>query len=254
MKKFRILILLLLIVNFSFSQTIINAERLISGADSSIYAVSASYNGTRGNSTTDRIDISPSILLIRKRNDYKFFGGYNLLSKSNNKILNSGFFHLRHNYKITDRIKTFEFYQLQFNDALLLIKREVFGAGLRLGIVKKDSAKLDFSFGLMRELEVLNTATLGQGELSETDYIRATTLCSINLLLGKKMKINNVIYYQPYLKDFTDFRILNDFAIAFSITNHFDLITSITTRFDSDPPGHLEKLDNVISSGVIVKF
>ena len=127
MKIFKCVIIFLLLDNLGYSQTIINAERLIDDADSTIYAISLSYTGTRGNSNTDQLDISPAFILLRKKNEFKIFGGYSLLSESGNRILNSGFMHIRHNHKLTRRIKTFEFYQLQFNDALLLTKREVFG-------------------------------------------------------------------------------------------------------------------------------
>ena len=120
MRTFGFVIFYLSFCNIGFSQTIINAERLINGADSTIYSVSITYAGNRGNSNTDQLDISPAIVLLRKNNDYKLFGGYNLLSQAEKNILRGGFIHLRHNYSITDRIKTFEFYQLQFNDVLLL--------------------------------------------------------------------------------------------------------------------------------------
>lgn len=254
MKTVKYIIFFFLLNSSAYSQTIINAERLIDGVDSTIYAISLSYNGTKGNSNTDQLAVSPSIILLRKKNEYKLFGGYNLLSESSKTILKGGYIHFRHNYKISERVKTFEFYQLQFNDVLLLTKREVFGAGFRFNLINKDSLKSNFNIGLMRELEILNKSALGLNEISETKYFRATTLFSIKWIFGKLVKIDNVIYYQPYLKDFYDYRILNDFRLTSSITNHFELVTSLTTRYDSKPPGSLEKLDNVISFGLNVKF
>ena len=191
---------------------------------------------------------------LRKQNEYKLFGDYSLLSESGNEILNSGFVHIRHNYKLSDRIKTFEFYQLQFNDVLLLEKREVFGAGLRFAVINKDSLKLNFGMGLMRESEILNKTTLKPGELSVTNYWRATSVVSFKWIVSKIVKIDNVIYFQPYLKDFNDYRLLNDFNMGVSITNHFELITSLTIRYDNKPPGSLKKMDSVISFGFNMKF
>jgi putative salt-induced outer membrane protein YdiY len=254
MKKFKWLILFLFIGNFGFSQTIINAERLIDGADSTIYAISASYNGTRGNSTTDQLDISPAFILLKKKNDYKLFGGYSVLSGSGKGILNSGFVHFRHNYKISGRIKTFEFYQLQFNDVLLLNKREIFGAGLRFSMIHKDSLDLDFELGLMKENEVLNKTKL----LPDEDYLvknyRITFVNSFKWIINKYVKLNNVIYYQPNVSNFRDYRILNDISLTTSLTGRIQLLTALTLRYDNKPPGTLQNLDSALSVGLNIKF
>lgn len=254
MKAAKCLIIFLLIAKYGSSQTIINAERLTDGTDSTIYSFVLSYNGTKGNSNTDQFDISPNVVLLREKNDYKLFGGYSLLSESSNRILNTGFVHIRHNFKLTGRIKTFEFYQIQFNKVLLLTKREVFGAGLRFSLLNNDNLKFDFGTGVMREVEVLNKTFLLPDELSETKYYRITCVNTISWIAGKIVKIHNVLYYQPYLNDFNDYRLLDEFNFIVSITEHFELLTSLTTRYDSKPPGKLNKLDNVISFGFNVKF
>ncbi len=244
----------LFIAQNAYSQTIINAERYTGGGDSTLFALAFSYNGTKGNSNTDQFSISPNISLIRKKNDYMLFGGYAVLSRSNTKILNAGYVHLRHNYKITDRIKTFEFYQLQFNEILLLKKREVFGAGLRYSFLKKDSLNLDIGLGVMREVEILNKKTLLPDEISETKYYRATCVSTLNWMAGKTVRINNVMYYQPYLKDLSDYRLLNDFNLLVSLTKHFKLVTSVTARYDSKPPSSLKNLDTAVSFGFEVRL
>jgi hypothetical protein len=68
--------------------------------DSTIYAISLSYNGTKGNSNTNQLDISSLFILLRKKNEFKLFGGYNLLSESGKTILKGGYIHLRHNYRV----------------------------------------------------------------------------------------------------------------------------------------------------------
>ena len=241
-------------VSFGFSQTIINVERLIDGSDSTVYALALSYNGTQGNSVTTQLDISPAVIFLRKKNEYKIFGGYSFLSESVNTILKNGFMHIRHNYKLTERIKTFEFYQLQFNDELLLDKRLVFGAGLKYSMLTKDSLKFDISLGIMREQEVLNKIVLQPGEIAKTNYYRANYANCFKWIIGKNVKIDDILYYQPYLKDFSDFRLLNDFNLTVSITDHFELINSLTIRYDSQPPGSLKNFDSTLSLGLNVKF
>lgn len=254
MKLIKSLFLFLLIANPVFSQTIINAERLTSDKDSTIYSLAFSYNGARGNSVTDQLGIAPAFILTKDRNEYKLFGGYSFLSESDNVILHSGFVHLRHNYKITKRIKSFAFYQRQFNEVLLLNRREVFGGGLRYRFLDKDSLNFDIGFGAIRETEILNRSTLLPDEISETTFYRASCVSSLSWKLGKNLKIFNVIYFQPYLKNFNDFRLLNDFNMIVSISKQFELIAALTTRYDNMPPGTLKTADNQINFGFNFKF
>lgn len=254
MKFIKTLFLFFLVANTVSSQTIINAERLTSEEDSTIYSLAFSYSGSRGNAVTDRLAISPSFILTKEQNEFKVFGGYSFLSQSNTTILHSGFVHLRHNYKFSKRLKSFSFYQRQFNEVLLLNRREVFGAGLRYRFLAKDSLNLDIGMSVIRETEILNKATLLPGEISETTYYRASCVSSFNWKLGKNLRIHNVIYFQPYLKNLSDYRLLNDFNLIFSISKQFELITALTTRYDNMPPGTLKATDNSIDFGFNLKF
>jgi len=237
----------------SSAQTIINAERFIE-KDSTIYSLGAAYNGTRGNSTIDKIDINPVIIFVKKKNEFRIFGGYSLLADSGNGILNSGFIHFRHNFKISNKFKTFEFYQQQFNDVLLLNQREVFGGGLRYSLIKRDSFNLDFEAGIMKEKEVLNKSSLLINEEFITNCYRVTVLNSIKWKINKTIQLYNILYYQPKIGDFSDFRILNDFSLNISISKHLQLVNLLTIRYDNQPPGILKNYDTALSLGLNINF
>lgn len=254
MKSLLSLFFLLTFCSLAYGQTIINAETLTSKADSSIYTLSFSYRGTQGNLATNQFAISPNILLMRKKNEYKILGGYSFFSQNDTRILHSGFIHLRHNYKINNRFKTLAFYQAQFNEVLLLNRRQLFGAGLRYRLIAGDSLSFDLSAGPMREYEELNTASLDPGEIAETSFTRASFVSSFSWLANKSFSVHHVLYYQPYLSNFSDYRLLNDLNFKVSISKYFSLITSVTTRYDNMPPGALKKYDNAVSVGINLKF
>jgi len=237
-----------------YSQTIINAEKLNSATDSLMFSVNLSYSGHRGNAVTDKFKLAPSFLLIRKKNDFKLFGGYSVLSAGNTSFLNNGFAHIRHNYKLTTRLKTFAFYQIQFNDVLLLSKREVFGTGLRYAVVQKDSLSFDMGLGAMHESEFLNTKSLEVGEVANTFVVRATVVSSFQWILNEFVQFNNVLYYQPYLKNMDDFRILNDFSFTARINPKFNISMTLTARYDSKSPSALTNLDSVMNVGIGYRF
>ncbi len=254
MKSLVNIVLLLSISGLTYAQTIINAEALNSETDSSIYALAFAYDGTQGNLTMNQIGLSPNIILLRSRNEYKLLGGYSFLSEQGENIMNSGYIHLRHNFKISERLKTLAFYQVQFNEVLLLNQRQLFGLGLRYRLIDKDSLSYDISAGPMREYEMLDGASLEPGETIATSFTRASIVSSFSWEAGKNFSIHHVLYYQPYLSDFSDFRLLNDLNFVVSLSKYFSLVTAVTTRYDNLPPSTLKKFDNAVSIGVNVKF
>ena len=181
-------------------------------------------------------------------------GGYALLSEDGEGILRSGFAHIRHNYNLSNRIQSFEFYQIQFDDVLLIEKRELFGAGLRYNLIKKDSLKIDMELGVMQENERLNPATLNPNETLSTKFIRITAVNSLKYRLSKTVVINNILYYQPRVIDFKDYRLLNDFSLAVSLTEYFEMVTTFTMRYDSQPPSSSKSLDTSVSFGFNLKL
>lgn len=243
---------LLFILNLQ-AQTIINAEKFQSSEDSLVFAFELQYNGTSGNANTNQLSLSPVISSTGKKQDIKLFGGYNILSSASTSILNSGFVHLRHNYKISQRLKTFAFYQLQFNEVLLLTKRDVYGLGLRYRFIKNDSLHLDIGSGAMKELEVLDETQISFTDEVTTNYLRGTAVYSFKLV-QKKYKINHVAYYQPYFKNFQDFRLLNDINLAIALNKHLSLNILFVSRYDSKPPSVLKKYDNSLMIGISVSY
>jgi len=253
MKKIVLFFSLFLTINAS-AQTIINAEKLGSPKDSLLLAVEVSYSGTRGNAVTDQIDFAPSFLLIGKKNDFKLFAGYSVLSADEESLLNSGFIHFRHNYKIFKRLKTFGFYQIQFNEVLLLKKREAYGAGLRYSLINKDSLSFDMGIGIMQENEFLDKTSLLANETVNTYFIRGAIVSSFEWVINESVKINNVLYFQPNISSFKDYRVLNDFSLIAKLSDEIYFTTSLTLRYDSRPPSSLKAFDSVLDVGIGYAF
>lgn len=251
-KNFKLLTFFLLFASLATSQTIINAERVGSERDSSVYSLNLMYSGTRGNVTTDQISLSPVVVLKRKKNELKVFASYNVLSQSGNKILNSGYAHARHNYNIKSNLKSVVFYQLQFNEVLRLNKREVIGAGFRFNVVNKDSVSAGLSVGVMHEYELLNRSGLQLNEVYKTSYLRGSLVGSFSWIINNYLKINDVLYYQPYLKNIKDYRILNDVNFSVKINDYFSLLLVSSIRLDSKPPSSIGGYDWSFKVGVSV--
>lgn len=238
----------------SVAQTIINAENLIRGAKSSTFSFDARYSGSRGNSNTNQFQVTPSFVKMGKVNQFKFLSSYKVLTGNNQRFLNSGFIHLRHHYVLYSRLKTDFFYQLQFNEVLLLQKRELVGGGIRLTLLNNDSISNDLGVGVMHEYELLDHQSLEENEKYKSNYLRLTFLNSFVWRLKDDLTLSNVTYYQPYLLQLNDFRILNDIRLAVNINKHISLLMQLEFRFDSDPPSALTYYDLGLSAGLNMKW
>ncbi len=238
------ILFLLLLPFIGVAQTIINAERLGNdGKDSLVFSCSGSYAGTRGNARTDQVALSSSVMVRKKKNEIKFFASYDLLAQKSNSILNSGFIHGRHQHLLRSRIKSVLFYQLQFNEILRLTKREVMGGGIRIEVLKQDSLSAALTVGLMHEYEVLDRNDLSQGENFKTNYVRGSLVGSFRWFINDFMELSDVVYYQPYLKNMEDFRVLNDVNLVFKLNKNFSILLISTLRFDSRPPSSVQGYD-----------
>lgn len=251
MKHFISLFLLMLALTTS-SQTIINAER-VGGKDSTVFACSINYQGTRGNASTNQLHLSPVVLLKGSKQELKLFGAYHVLASSAGNLLNSAYVHARHHFALNSRVKTLAFYQLQFNEILQLNKREVFGSGFRFEAVRSDSLSLALSAGVMHEYELLDLANLRTNEKHKTNYFRASLISSFKWISNRNFQIDDVIYYQPHLVNFKDFRVLNDLSFSFKLNHRIRFLLLTSIRMDSQPPSSIKGIDWNFKFGIEIK-
>jgi len=237
------------------AQTIINAEKCFEPTDTTFFTLSVDYEGNRGNSMLDELDAASAYGISFKRNVFKLIGGYSTLIEDKSTILNGGYLQLRHNYSLNDALlRSFIFYQIQFNDVLLLSRRELLGLGLRGHILAKGDDFLDIGTGVMYELEQLDDALLEPSEETTSKLARMTNLLSGHLTLSERINITNVIYYQPDIKRFTDFRILNDFAVSFEIAKKLSVEMILVYRYDNEPPSALKQTDLNMGTGLVINL
>jgi len=248
-------LVLMFAATLACGQTIINAEKNFEPGDTAFFSLSGEYEGNRGNSVVDQLDASLATGYRFTKHTFKLMGGYSTLMEDNEKILNGGHVQVRHNLSfLKKRMKSFLFYQLQFNDILLLTKRELVGAGVRGHLLFKGDDFLDVGTGVMYELEQLDPFYLLPVETSLTKYYRMSNMVSCRLTVGEKIGVNNVLYYQPWLEDFKDFRMLNDFSISFEVLENLAVDLTLVYRYDSDPPSALENGDMDIGTGLTLSF
>ena len=213
------------------------------------------YEGARGNSDLNKTDFEFFSSYKIQSHIFRFVGGFNYLNSSGETITSDIYGQVRYNHVFTGHLQSFTFYQLQKNEILLVKRRELAGAGLRIALLKKDSARirLDAGIGGMYENELLKSTAQDQPYTAAQNYFRMTDFLSFRYV-HKTIRVVDVMYYQPLVKSFTDFRIYNDLSVQFGIRKHLTFETGFVWRYDSRPPGSLKKQDLNLKNGIVLNF
>jgi hypothetical protein len=193
-------IIILVIVSYSLfvkSQTLVNTEKMafLDGKD---YLIGAElgYEGSFGNS--DIQQFSSIFILGYKLNNHhllRVMGGFEFLSEDKKELTNIAFTQFRYNYIFSSKIRTFHFYQIQYNKVILLNRRDLYGSGIRLSFFKNDSSKVkvNIGIGLMYEEEQLDPHLIGADDISHTELFRMANFISVRYKTTKNIEFLSAI-------------------------------------------------------------
>jgi hypothetical protein len=257
MSRYFLFLIALFFYNFSLAQSIVNTEKLFLDNDDG-FAVSAELMGSsiKGNADVLLVEYSLNFAYKKAKNSFKLLSGGEYINENKQVISNSIFSQLRYNYNFSAKSRLFAFTQIQSNAILLLEHRLLGGAGFRQNIIekKKDSTrtfKIDLSAGIMQEEELLNRADLPETEKYYNNYTRSVISLVGVYEVTDVFTIVNTTYLQQYLKDFSDYRLLNETNLMFSINEWLSVSLDLEYRFDSDPPSILKDTDFNTNFGLV---
>ncbi|NNF74132.1 MAG: DUF481 domain-containing protein [Flavobacteriaceae bacterium] len=173
------------------------------------------------------------------RNKLLFIGNYSLLRAEDRDLDNNWFLHLRYNREFTDFFRVEAFIQSQENQLLLIDSRRLVGAGVRLKPLqerarnnnKRNSLHLYLGLAYMYEQE--------QSELFDLELFnhRASSYLTASFKFSQSgVTLTNTFYYQPLLKDFTNYRISQDLDMAFPINSVIRFIARFNYFLNSSSP------------------
>lgn len=152
-----------------------------------------------------------------------------------NSFLNTGFQHLRYNYRY-DSLWTGEtFVQTQYNKPLRLDFRLTVGAGPRLTAIHSKQFKVNLGTDLMYENEYVTDGPAFSEARSST-YVAAT----VNF--NEIASYTAVVYYQPKLFDASDHRIALESGLLLNITKRMTLESRLNLLKDTAQPAGVPSL------------
>ena len=257
MKNIIIFFTLLFCSIVSSGQSIVNTEKLFTNNDEGL-GVSAEFSGRSisGNASVLLLGYSLNFSYKKNKNYFRLLSGGQYINKDRENVSNSLFTQFRYNYFINNKSRFFSFIQVQSNAILLIEKRLLGGAGYRHNIVdlKNDSSSkfsLDISTGIIQEEEILKRENLPSFEEYYTNYTRAIFSLVGIVEIKDKFTLVNTTYFQQYVLDFSDFRLLNETNLMVKINQWLSISLDLEYRFDSQPPSVLKDQDFNTNIGLV---
>ncbi len=233
----RLIIFLFLLSSYTGrTQTIVNTYDLITPIDS-IWSATTELQGTfaAGNGVFTALNSGLGLgRTINSKTEAWFLGGYNYASESGNSIYSTGFLNTRLHYSLPQNLQLQLFYQGQFNSALELDQRSLFGVNFGKSLFTKEYI-YKFTAGSFRELEIYS-------DKSEMNLFRGNIAASITTEFSD-VDVHLTLYFQPDLNSFVDYRMLGELALQFPISEQLEFEVESALRYDSDPHLNLLPLD-----------
>ncbi len=165
-----------------------------------------------------------------KKSLYLILGSIYIIKSDKEKLVNSGFFHFRYNYKIKNWLRWEAFTQVQYNKLIGLRMRFLVGTGPRFKVVQVEKFKTYIGTLYMLEYEINNDKTekLLQGRFS--------TYLSFSFRPIKSVEIISTTYYQPLFSQLYDYRISTENAFNFKFHKNISFGLNFRLQYDTRPP------------------
>ncbi len=202
---------------------------------------------------TQRLLLFNNNLALQYRRQKNLFLLVNSLSYSlseDESFERNGYYHLRHNYILSERWSTELFGQYQVNLPLRIKARYLLGTGVRYSLFKNSRGKLALGSSVMYEYDAeLNNERLNRA-------VRGNFYLS--LLLNKKDRyaFSSIVYYQPDLLYWTDFRFNGELRFAFDLWKSLQFVVVAVGNYDAFPvvDADIPRLTYKLTNGLSYSF
>jgi hypothetical protein len=189
-----------------------------------------------------------SHLQYKTKNDqglWLILGNFGFLKVNNNRFASDGLAHLRYNRKINKWMRWEFFGQYQNNIITQIDSRILLGTGPRFKLISSKIFHLYTASLFMYEREKERTnPVITHNDLRNSSYL------SFTWLPKDYLEIISTTYFQPLVKKFSDYRILNQVSLKIKATPHFSLSMKWNYLHDSRPAGNAPQTTYNFATGV----
>lgn len=172
-----------------------------------------------------------------------------MIDSDEGNLQNSWFLHTRFNYKLNRLLSLEAFLQGQYNQLLVVEQRNLVGAGLRMKWMDRKNFSGYLGNSYMYEIEYSDRAGTSEHNHRNSTYISLSYLSKT-----KRFSITNTVYFQPLYKDFSDYRILEQFQLDIPLADWFKIFMVYDYYFDSQTPLNTREYTSQLQIGVGLSF
>lgn len=183
-----------------------------------------------------------------EKHTFMLLGGAGMIRAGENDFDNSGHIHFRYNLDLNKWLTWEAFTQGQYNRVLMIDHRELIGTGPRFQLVNSERSKLYSAALYMFENEVLTEDAGSQINHRISSYV------AFNWRFNDHIAINNIMYFQPVIKDFSDHRIMLQTGLKFKITKIVGFTVNFNLLNNSNPPPGIKNTVYSVRNGLEVRL
>lgn len=227
----------------------VEKERIVS-ADSAGWFGDFGINLSAARNTKNHLVFSANSHLQHKRPKSLFLllMDFGLVKAEGEEFANSGFGHLRYNTKLGEVVRWEAFTQLQYNRLTKINQRFIAGTGPRFKLTPYESAKFYWGIAYMFEYEEnVNPVVILRDH-------RISSYFSFTLTPVETVSFISTTYVQPLIKDFNDYRVLNESVLKLGISGSLSFNTTFQISYDANPPFEVPLLTYALMNGILFEF
>jgi hypothetical protein len=183
----------------------------------------------------------------QNRNTHLVLSDLNIVRTPNQDYINYGYLHYRYSFLLQKNPNIYleGFAQTQYNTVQKIKSRTLVGGGLKFKILGNDSINLNAGWTFFYEYEEVTTPEY-------SSLVRNSNFVSFNWRISKAWDLKTIIYYQPDISDFRDYRVTNETTISHRLTQHISIVGNISLLYDSRPPVGVPV--NILNSSLLLRY
>lgn len=236
---------------FVNAQAFLNIEALRQHDKSGFFgATSFVFSGAQGNTNKMNARFSSQNIYNLDSNEFLSILNYSYGKANDKKNTDKGSLHLRYTRKLSKSWRAETFYQVQYNDFQKLIHRDLVGLGLREELLKSKTESLYAGQSLFYEYERFDDPSRSDFQ----EHLRLNLYLAYNRELGSKGTFVFILYYQPSLKKWIDYRVRANTGFSFNIWKNLNVDILLNYSFDRNLPATVKREDFVYYTGFKVSY
>lgn len=210
-------------------------------------------SGASGNNDRTKTVLNAQFTWLAKKSINLAVLGYQYGKNNNVQSENKAFIHYRYIYQLNNIMDLELFTQLENNEFTRLSYRGLVGSGLRFSMAKSKHHHAFLGVGAFYSKEKIEFIS-GLTDDGIEKFSRANLYYLSKYDTNTSISFSNVIYYQPRLSQFSDYRALLESKIDFKINENLSFRLSIDISHDSEPSQNIERTDISYKSGLKFNF